>query len=214
MKTRRVSSYSSSGREYPQIRLSGNWLKEHGYYPGTEFEVTAEDDILLIHPRSDAPPRPRYAVEDEARPSNPHFDITEYRVELSLSRPQTTERPPIHGPADIARFLSPLQALDREAFYAVHMDARNRLCGLEQISVGTLNASLVHPREVYKGALLANASRIIVAHNHPSGNLDPSKEDLTVTKRLSQAGEILGVPLLDHVVIGGGGYRSISKDAR
>ena len=91
MKTRRVSSYSSNGREYPQIRLSGNWLKEHGYYPGTEFEVTAEDDILLIHPRSDAPPRPRYAVEDEARPSNPHFDITEYRVELSPDVSRTSQ---------------------------------------------------------------------------------------------------------------------------
>lgn len=140
-----------------------------------------------------------------------HFDISQHRVELSLSRPQTTDRPTIRGPADVAQLLTPLQTYDREAFYAIHMDARNGLCGLEQISVGTVNASLVHPREVYKGAFLTNASRIIVAHNHPSGNLSPSQEDLTVTKRLSEAGEILGVPLLDHVVVGGGGYQSIEQ---
>lgn len=101
---------------------------------------------------------------------------------------------------------------DREHFLVLALDGKNRLLGVETISVGTLTASLVHPREVMKGLLLANAAAFIVAHNHPSGDPTPSAEDVAITQRLREVGELLGIRLLDHVIIGDGRYRSFSDE--
>lgn len=89
-----------------------------------------------------------------------------------------------------------------EHFVMLAMDARRRVIGLSEVSIGTLSASLVHPREVFKPAILLNAATIVVGHNHPSGDHTPSPEDREVTRRIQRAGEILGIPLADHVVIG------------
>lgn len=94
--------------------------------------------------------------------------------------------------------------LDREIFAVMVLDARRRVLGVNVVSVGTLSASLVHPREVFKVALLLNGAAVIVAHNHPSGDCSPSEEDREVTKRLRRAGEIMGVALLDHVILPSG----------
>lgn len=91
---------------------------------------------------------------------------------------------------------------DREHFVVVALDARKRVIGIQTVSVGTLSASLVHPREVFKPVLLLNAAAIIVSHNHPSGDPSPSSEDRTATQRLQRAGELMGVPLVDHIIIG------------
>lgn len=91
--------------------------------------------------------------------------------------------------------------LDREHFVAVFLDARHNVNGVHVVSVGSLSASIVHPREVFKGALLANAGGLVVMHNHPSGDPEPSPEDVAVTRRLRQAGELLGVDVLDHIVV-------------
>jgi DNA repair protein RadC len=101
--------------------------------------------------------------------------------------------------------------LDREMFVCLYLDHKNRVDGVHVVSVGSLAASLVHPREVFKGAMLANAAAIIVLHNHPSGDPTPSLEDRTITARLRAAGEILGIVLLDHVVVGADGFRSFSE---
>ena len=90
---------------------------------------------------------------------------------------------------------------DRERFLALALDGRHRALGLEEVSVGTATASLVHPREVFKGLVLANACAFIVVHNHPSGDPTPSDQDREITKRLKDAGEILGIPLLDHLIL-------------
>lgn len=90
----------------------------------------------------------------------------------------------------------------KEQFIALHLDMKNTVICYEQVSVGSLNASIVHPREVWKGALLSSAGAIIVAHNHPSGDPTPSREDIELTKRLNECGELLGIRLLDHVIIG------------
>ena len=82
------------------------------------------------------------------------------------------------------------------------LDSRHRILGITEISRGTLTASLVHPREVFKAAILANAAAIIVAHNHPSGDVTPSSEDDKVTKRLREAGKVMGIRVLDHVIVG------------
>lgn len=109
------------------------------------------------------------------------------------------------APADCAtRIVAELQdiaVMDREHFVAFYLNARQQVIVREVISVGTLSASLVHPREVFKPAILNNAAGLVVAHNHPSGDTTPSAEDKTATRRLKQAGELLGIPLLDHVIV-------------
>ena len=99
-----------------------------------------------------------------------------------------------------------------EEFHSFYLNTKNEIIGMEMISKGTLNASLVHPREVFKGALLANANALILAHNHPSGDVEPSSADKQVTERLVEAGRLLDVRILDHVIIGSkGGYFSFTE---
>lgn len=102
--------------------------------------------------------------------------------------------------ADVLAHL--LEGRDRETFVVLHLDTKLRPLSIEVVAVGTLAATLVHPREVFKGAFLANASTIVVAHNHPSGDPTPSPEDLALTETLLRAGEMLGVPVLDHLIMG------------
>ena len=90
---------------------------------------------------------------------------------------------------------------DREVFLVMMLNTKNQVIGLHRAHVGSLNASIVHPREVMKSAILNNASSIIVSHQHPSGNPTPSPEDIEVTKRLSEAGKIIGIELLDHLIV-------------
>lgn len=107
------------------------------------------------------------------------------------------------GPTQVAEVVRKhIGAADREYFVAVYVNARNTVLAVHTVSIGTLTASLVHPREVFKPALLLSAAGVIVAHNHPSGEVKPSPEDRAATSRIRKAGEILGVPLLDHVIVG------------
>ena len=118
---------------------------------------------------------------------------------------------PLRLSADVFRFLERKAARwDREHFLMLALDGKNRVLGFEIVSIGTLTASLVHPREVYKAAILANAAAIVVAHNHPSGDPTPSAEDRAITQRLKQAGELLGITLLDHVILGHEKYYSLA----
>lgn len=89
----------------------------------------------------------------------------------------------------------------KEHFYVVSLDARNNFIGLDEISVGTLTASIVHPRETFESAIRRHAAHIIIAHNHPSGEVEPSEDDLKITKRLVDAGKIMGIEVLDHLII-------------
>lgn len=107
------------------------------------------------------------------------------------------------GPKDVARLLSELIGdADRENFVAVYLDTKHRVSHVQTVSVGHLSASLVHPREVFKGALLANAQALIVGHNHPSGDVTPSIEDRKVFDRLAEVGRLMGIELLDSIVVG------------
>ena len=98
----------------------------------------------------------------------------------------------------------------KEYFIALHLDGKNRLLCVDIVSIGSLNASIVHPREVFKSVLLSSAAAIILVHNHPSGDPTPSREDLELTGRLKEAGELLGIRVLDHVIIGSGCYVSLA----
>lgn len=99
----------------------------------------------------------------------------------------------------------------QEKLWGIYLDTKNQLIAIEELFVGTLNAATVHPREVLGTALKYTAARFIVAHNHPSGQLEPSPNDLALTKRLKVCGEILGIPLLDHIIIGKDTYLSFSE---
>lgn len=112
--------------------------------------------------------------------------------------------------AELYANLRPLADLDREVFVAIHIDHKTRMVGVHVISLGSIAASLVHPREVFKAAILTNAHALIVVHNHPSGDPTPSREDREITERLKSSGDILGIPLFDHVVIATDGFRSFA----
>jgi DNA repair protein RadC len=105
-------------------------------------------------------------------------------------------------PADLA--VLPLEHIAKAAvehFCVYYLNTRNRVTAYDVISIGTLNGSLVHPREVYHGAVIERAAGIVVAHNHPSGDPTPSREDLELTRRLREAGKVLGIELLDHIIV-------------
>ena len=114
-------------------------------------------------------------------------------------------RPVISSPADVERLLrGRIANLDRENFVVVLLNTKNEVIETSTVSVGTLGASLVHPREVFKPAVRASAASVILAHNHPSGKVEPSREDREVTRRLGEAAGILGIEVLDHVIVGDG----------
>lgn len=101
---------------------------------------------------------------------------------------------------------------DRECFVRYDLNSKNDVIGKETVSIGTANSSLVHPREVFKGALINSAISIIIVHNHPSGDPSPSIEDRKVTEVIKKAGELLGITMLDHIIIGEGKYYSFGED--
>lgn len=100
---------------------------------------------------------------------------------------------------------------DKEHFWVFHLDSRNRVKLIELVSLGTLNASIVHPREVFTRAVSIRSAQIIVAHNHPTGEVEPSSEDVAMSRRLVDAGNILGIELLDHIIVTEKGYSSLKS---
>jgi len=132
--------------------------------------------------------------------------------EIRTRRYRGRSLPAITGPEAVHRLVFPrLKTERREHFIALYLDSRNNVLAQETISVGSLNASIVHPREVFRPAILHSAAALILVHNHPSGDPQPSEEDLAITRRLREAGQLLGIELLDHVVLASGGYASFKE---
>jgi len=124
------------------------------------------------------------------------FELSKRAMEVN-----DTNLPTIVTPKDVVAQLTELYQNKKEHFIVLYLNARNQLVHKETISIGTLNANLVHPREVFEPALKHSAANIMVAHNHPSGDPKPSEDDLEITKRLVEAGKMMGVEVLDHVII-------------
>lgn len=122
---------------------------------------------------------------------------------------EVSERPVIDSPEKAVEQLADIRDKKQEYFVCLTLDGANRLIAKRIVTIGTLTASLVHPREVFVDAITDRAASIIVAHNHPSGNSEPSQADRDVTDRLREAGELLGVTLLDHVIVTKDGFRAI-----
>jgi DNA repair protein RadC len=105
-------------------------------------------------------------------------------------------------PQQIFEMFRDLRRETKEQFIVLHLDGKNRIVCFDRASIGSLNQAIVHPREVFKTACLSNAAAVILVHNHPSGDPTPSQEDLAITRRLKESGEILGIRVLDHIVVG------------
>ena len=129
-----------------------------------------------------------------------------YRVTLVREGKMPTYESRIRSSANASTILQTYLAdVDREHFVVLLLNQKNRVIGVHTVSVGSLTASIVHPRETFKAAILANAAAIICGHNHPSGDCQPSREDRAITQRLKEGGALLGINLLDHVIVGGEG---------
>ena len=120
------------------------------------------------------------------------------------ARTPTTGRA-IRGPEDVLAHVADLARERREHFVVLLLNARHEIQGRETVSIGSLNASIVHPREVFRPAILHAAASVVLVHNHPSGDPEPSEEDLGITRRLVEAGELVGIGVLDHVIVAGRG---------
>ena len=134
------------------------------------------------------------------------FELSKRAMEVN-----DTNLPTISTPKDVVAQLTALHHNKKEHFVALYLNARNQLVHKETISMGILNANLVHPREVFEPALKHSAANIMVAHNHPSGDPKPSEDDLEITKRLAEAGKMMGVEVVDHIIITKNSYLSFRE---
>jgi DNA repair protein RadC len=137
------------------------------------------------------------------------FELTS-RLE---SFPESESKLPLKTPEDVVGLVqSKLRGKKKEYFLALLLDTRNQLIKIAEISVGSLDSSIVHPREVFKEVVSASAASVIFIHNHPSGDTTASEDDIKLTKRLTEAGEIMGVDVLDHIIIAGKSYLSLKRE--
>jgi DNA repair protein RadC len=135
-----------------------------------------------------------------------------YVAEVTKRRYRGKAPKPVRGPDDAVALVGKrLRAETREHFLALLLNARHECVAVETVSIGSLNASIVHPREVFRPAVLAASASIIVVHNHPSGDPEPSEEDIAITRRLVQVGELLGIGVLDHIIIAARGVVSLRE---
>ncbi|MBW5447859.1 DNA repair protein RadC [Cohnella sp. CFH 77786] len=129
-----------------------------------------------------------------------------------VARSRLPEAAAIASPQDAADLLmEELRRLREEHFVVLFLNTKNRVIGRQTLSIGSLNASIVHPREVFRAAIRRSSASILCAHNHPSGDPTPSSEDVQLTRRLAQAGEVVGIELLDHIVIGDNRFISLKE---
>ena len=140
--------------------------------------------------------------------------INFYKLKMVKEDSELYEVPVINSPTEVYQAAKQLLALHEEPeerFCIFCLNTKNKIVGIHTISIGSLNASIIHPREVFKAAMLNNANSIICLHNHPSGDPKPSQEDIKITRRLVEAGEIIGIEVLDHIIIGEQSYLSMKE---
>ena len=125
--------------------------------------------------------------------------------------PDGDATPLVRGPESVYELTRDIRTMNREHFVGFYLNSRNQVLRREIISIGSLNASIVHPREVFLPAVALSAASVVLCHNHPSGDPTPSEEDLAITRRLLEAGRILGIDLLDHVVVARESYASFKE---
>ena len=156
------------------------------------------------------------AVNHRSAPGSASLLLESAMYELKVIRERRTDALPrrvVRNAREIYELFQPrFVRADREEFLVVPLDAKNAILGFHVVSVGSLTASLVHAREVFKVAILANAAALVFVHNHPSGDPTPSPQDIVLTKRLAEVGDLIGITVLDHIVMGDNRYVSFVED--
>lgn len=133
-------------------------------------------------------------------------------VKMEKVKSMLVDSKKISSPKDVFPIVEKyLNGADREHLVLLTLNIKNVIINISTVSIGSLNSSIVHPREVFKPAILSNAAAIIMAHNHPSGDVTPSKEDINITHRIKEGGKLLGIQLLDHIIIGDYTYTSLKE---
>ena len=173
------------------LELAKKLLKQ---YPGAKLAQTSFEELNTVHGLG-----PAKACEIVAC----------FELGRRLLKDKTSVL--VLSPRDVWEQLKNIRGSKKEHFVVFYLDTQNQEIRHEIISIGTINASLIHPREVFEPAIKHLASHIIIAHNHPSGSLDPSDEDLAVTKRLADSGRLLGIEVLDHVIVTNKSYTSFKE---
>ena len=141
------------------------------------------------------------------------YRLPRYRVALVREGSCLSEQKTIRSPKDVCAIMGPeYENAVVETAMMLALDTKNKVIGVFTVSTGSLNASIIHPRDVFQRAILCNAASVILVHNHPSGDPSPSSEDVELTKKLAAAGKLLDIDVLDHVVIGAGRYVSLKEN--
>lgn len=211
----RVSSLAGSSRE---LVLCGraDAVTDASLIALLVGEVGAGEALLREHPIPDA--LWRVSAEDLTRvPGVGPVAACRLLASLEIARRagawSCARRPSVSTAEDVVRICGvQLRGLDREHFWALALNTKNQLLRMVEVSVGSLNASIVHPRELFKEAVRLSAASVVVVHNHPSGDPTPSGADIQLTRRLVRAGDVLGIDVLDHVVIGDGGAHASLRE--
>jgi DNA repair protein RadC len=150
---------------------------------------------------------------DDDDPTPKRYRIPKYHIELVREGGFWVPERQLSRPSAVYALAREITGkIDRETFYVICLDQKNQCIGVNLVSLGTLTAAAVHPREVLKPAVLLNSASIIVFHNHPSGNTEPSIDDIEISKRLKDAAELMGINFLDHIIVGDVGYLSLMEE--
>jgi DNA repair protein RadC len=138
--------------------------------------------------------------------------ISTVTIQLIKEKSSLYQSNVVNSPSDAFVIVNQyLENVDREHFGILCLDTKNKVTAIHTVSIGSLNSSIVHPRELFKAAILANSNSIVLFHNHPSGDPTPSSEDITVTRRLTEAGTVMGIEVLNHVIVGDGRHISLKE---
>ena len=138
--------------------------------------------------------------------------LAAFELGRRVQTPSAARRPVVRTPGDVAALLAPdMRRLDREHFRAVLLNTRHEVLDVTSVAVGGLDSAPIHPREVFKDAIRRSAAAVILVHNHPSGTPEPSADDLRITARLQEAGRVVGIEVLDHIIIGDGRFVSLRE---
>lgn len=222
MKDERYIRYTSvykNDRNFPSISINGRWVEEAGFSTGSDIEVGVEPGKLTITPCDPEKYTPQSSDADldqrlsESSKPVSYFDgdYHGYLVKLKLER--KTDHKPIrlNNSAEVYEFLRPLGEASRETLLSLMLDTVNRVIGTYEVSKGGINYAVAPAQEVIKSAVMMNSASVILAHNHPSGNITPSIQDERLTQRLAKALDYSGIRFLDHIIIGHDSYLSMNE---
>ncbi|HII00477.1 TPA: JAB domain-containing protein [Methanosarcinaceae archaeon] len=185
----------TGSREENVVSMSSRILSE---YSIKQLSLANIKRLMQIHGIGEAKASQISAVFELAR-----------RLETFVEEPKRKVR----SPKDVYTLMYPkMREQKKEKFITLYLDTKNQILKEETVSIGSLNASIVHPREVFKSALLESSASVIMIHNHPSGDPSPSREDILVTEKLVEGGKLLGIDVLDHIIIGDGKYVSLKDE--